>query len=102
MSNFDFSILEAMKTRLEAIIGPIVEQHRSVGDSLTWNLLHAIEETAMAQLEQTGDFDKRYLDMVRPHRMMPYPHTDEPVDFGKSNAIPMAFGMIHSAYTLSH
>lgn len=73
MTEFDAVIALA-----EPIIFTIVERHRTAGSPLTRRLIHGRSS------------------------VLNYPLTDDPVDFGKSNAIACAFSMIYEAYHHLH
>jgi len=83
---------------LEQIVRHITARYLSQQVPLTWRLLHAIEAEALADLgfASRHDADMRQL-FERPSDMA-FPETDDPIDFGKSNALPAAFSFAVAAY----
>jgi hypothetical protein len=83
---------------LEAIVRNIAARYIRQRVTLTWRLLHAIEAEALADL----GFASRHEAMLRCLFERPpelsFPETDEPVDFGQSNALPPVFSFAVSAY----
>lgn len=102
MNDFRESEMKAVEARLRQAVGALVVRHRSNGDVLTWRLLHAIEEEAFKEIQTAGDLDALHVRMFQSPPLFRYPRTDEPVDFGDSNALPMAFSMIYQAYRQAH
>lgn len=98
MEKIDWPEMSAMRHRLKLVIDDLVIEHRVAGDILTWRLLHEIEDKAFAHIESVGDIDSSFMGMFKSRRLMEYKRTDEPVDFGESNAIPMAFWYIKEAF----
>ena len=69
---------------------------------LTWRLLHAIEAEALADLGFASRHDALMLGLFQRPSALPYPETDEPVDFGASNALPAVFAFAVSVYEEAH
>ncbi|NKJ45457.1 serine/threonine protein kinase [Burkholderia sp. SG-MS1] len=65
---------------------------------LTWRLLHAIEAEALADLGFASRHDALMLGLFQRPSDLPYPETDEAVDFGTSTALPAVFAFAVSAY----
>jgi hypothetical protein len=65
---------------------------------LTWRLLHAIEAEALADLGFASRHDALLLGLFQRPTGLPYPETDDLVDFGKSNALPAVFAFAIEAY----
>jgi hypothetical protein len=65
---------------------------------LTWRLLHAIEAEALADLGFASRHDALLLGLFQRPSDLPYPETDDGVDFGTSNALPAVFAFAVSAY----
>jgi Protein of unknown function (DUF2471) len=65
---------------------------------LTWRLLHAIEAEALADLGFASRHDALMLGLFQRPSALPYPETDEPVDFGASNALPAVFAFAVAVY----
>ncbi|MFC7515112.1 DUF2471 family protein [Herbaspirillum sp. GCM10030257] len=99
MEDFSWAEINAIRSRLKLIIDDIVLEHRVAGDILTWNLMHEIEEKAFEHIKASRDLDASYAGMLKSSRLRVYKRTDDPVDFGESNAIPTAFMLIHQAFT---
>jgi hypothetical protein len=93
---------DAVASRLELAINAIVVRHRTAGDILTWRLMHAIEEEAFQELKATRGLNEIAMRMVHSSHLMKYPKNDEPVNFGQSNALPMAFYIVRRAYNQTH
>lgn len=102
MNDFDNSEFSAIKSRLRIEVNSIVDYHRSAGAPLTWRLIHEIEDEAFQRMQSAGDLDPTYIGMVKSSPLFRFPRNDEPVNFGKSNALPMAFVMIEQAYKQMH
>lgn len=98
----DLREISAIIERLKLVIANIVVRHRSAGEPLTWRLMHAIEDEAFDELSEMFELKQAYVDLLRSSPLFPYPKTDEPVNFGESNALPAAFSLITEAYTLTH
>jgi hypothetical protein len=69
---------------------------------LTWRLLHAIEAEALADLGFASRHDGEMLGLFHRPSALPYPETDEPVDFGSSNALPAVFAFAVAVYDEAH
>jgi hypothetical protein len=93
---FDF---ESIKKRLDQVIQPIVSIHKAKGDTLSWKLMHEIEDRAFHILAADTSLDPALIKMCKSSSLMKYPQTDEAVDFGQSDAIPFAFSVIYAAYS---
>ncbi|PLZ04461.1 serine/threonine protein kinase [Burkholderia sp. WAC0059] len=83
---------------LEQIVRHIAQRYIAKAVPLTWRLLHAIEAEALADLGLASRHDAHVLDLFRRPRDLAWPETDDPVDFGKSNALPAAFGFVIETY----
>jgi len=83
---------------LEHIVRHIAARYIVQQVPLTWRLLHAIEAEALADLGFAGRHDALMLGMFQRPSDLPYPETDELVDFGASNALPAVFAFAVSAY----
>ncbi|WJF91817.1 DUF2471 family protein [Paraburkholderia bonniea] len=83
---------------LEHIVRGIAARYIGQQVPLTWRLLHAIEAEALADLGFASRHDAMLLGLFQRPSALPYPETDETVDFGASNALPAAFAFAVSAY----
>ncbi|MBV8629128.1 MAG: DUF2471 domain-containing protein [Paraburkholderia sp.] len=83
---------------LEHIVRHIAARYIVQGVPLTWRLLHAIEAEALADLGFASRHDALMLGLFQRPDDLPYPETDESVDFGSSNALPAVFAFAVSAY----
>jgi len=83
---------------LEHIVRHIAARYIVQGVPLTWRLLHAIEAEALADLGFASRHDALMLGLFQRPDNLPYPETDESVDFGASNALPAVFAFAVSAY----
>lgn len=83
---------------LSHIVHEIASRYIVQGVPLTWRLLHAIEAEALADLGFASRHDDLMLGLFQRPGALPYPETDEPVDFGASNALPPVFAFAVSVY----
>lgn len=83
---------------LEHIVSDISSRYIVQQVPLTWRLLHAIEAEALADLGFASRHDPLMLGLFLRPAALPYPETDEPVDFGASNALPPVFAFAASVY----
>lgn len=83
---------------LEHIVRDIASRYIVQQVPLTWRLLHAIEAEALADLGFASRHDPLMLGLFLRPEALPYPETDEPVDFGASNALPPVFAFAVSVY----
>ena len=83
---------------LEHIVRHIAERYIVRGVPLTWRLLHAIEAEALADLGLASRHDEIMLSLFQRPGNLAYPETDDPVDFGSSNALPAVFAFAVTAY----
>src|ERR1700757_3316521 len=82
---------------LEHIVRHIAARYIAQQVPLTWRLLHAIEAEALADLGFASRHDALMLGLFQRPDDLPYPETDESVDFGSSNALPAVFAFAVSA-----
>ncbi|MEC5404001.1 DUF2471 family protein [Paraburkholderia sp. MPAMCS5] len=95
--------LAAMRYRtavrdLEHIVRNIAGRYIVQRVPLTWRLLHAIEAEALADLGFASRHDALMLGLFQRPSDLPYPETDDAVDFGTSTALPAVFAFAVSAY----
>ncbi|HEX7909599.1 MAG TPA: DUF2471 family protein [Paraburkholderia sp.] len=83
---------------LERIVRNIATRYIVQQVPLTWRLLHAIEAEALADLGFASRNDALMLGLFQRPSDLPYPETDETVDFGTSNALPAVFAFAVIAY----
>jgi hypothetical protein len=83
---------------LEYIVRNIATRYIAQQVPLTWRLLHAIEAEALADLGFASRHDALMLGLFQRPSDLPYPETDEGVDFGMSTALPAVFAFAVSAY----
>jgi hypothetical protein len=83
---------------LEHIVRHIAARYIVQQVPLTWRLLHAIEAEALADLGFASRHDALMLGLFQRPDDLPYPETDESVDFGSSNALPAVFAFAVSTY----
>ena len=83
---------------LEHIVRHIASRYIAQQVPLTWRLLHAIEAEALADLGFASRHDALMLGLFQRPTALPYPETDDPVDFGASNALPAVFAFAVVAY----
>jgi len=96
----DMSEFDVVIARAEPIIATIVTRHRTKQHPLTWRLIHSIEGEVLDELNRADDLKPAYINLIKHSGILNYPLNDDPVDFGKSNAIACAFAMIYEAYLL--
>jgi hypothetical protein len=87
---------------LEHIVRSIAARYIVQQVPLSWRLLHAIEAEALADLGFASRHDALMLGLFQRPSALPYPETDEPVDFGASNALPAVFAFAVSVYEEAH
>ncbi|AMO92962.1 hypothetical protein CFter6_0231 [Collimonas fungivorans] len=90
-----------MTARLKATIAAIVTRYRNADALLTWSLMHQIENEAIAALAQLEDFELAQINMLRAYPVA-YPRTDDPVNFGNANRVPVVLSLIYNEYRRSH
>ncbi|PRX35944.1 uncharacterized protein DUF2471 [Paraburkholderia sp. BL18I3N2] len=83
---------------LERIVRNIAARYIVQQVPLTWRLLHAIEAEALADLGFASRHDAVMLGLFQRPSGLPYPETDEAVDFGTSTALPAVFAFAVTAY----
>ncbi|HEY2025012.1 DUF2471 family protein, partial [Paraburkholderia sp.] len=83
---------------LEHIVRSIAVRYIARQVPLTWRLLHAIEAEALADLGFASRHDALMLGLFQRPSDLPYPETDDTVDFGTSNALPAVFAFAVNAY----
>ncbi|XUW91590.1 DUF2471 domain-containing protein [Burkholderia sp. M6-3] len=83
---------------LEFIVRNIAARYIAQQVPLTWRLLHAVEAEALADLGFASRHDALMLGLFQRPSDLPYPETDEGVDFGMSTALPAVFAFAVSAY----
>jgi len=83
---------------LEHIVRSIAARYIARQVPLTWRLLHAIEAEALADLGFASRHDALMLGLFQRPSDLPYPETDDTVDFGTSNALPAVFAFAVNAY----
>jgi hypothetical protein len=82
----------------EHIVRSIARRYIVQQVPLTWRLLHAIEAEALADLGFASRHDTLMLGLFQRPGELAYPETDDPVDFGRSDALPAVFAFAVSAY----
>ena len=87
---------------LEHIVRSIAARYIVQQVPLTWRLLHAIEAEALADLGFASRHDALMLGLFQRPSALPYPETDEAVDFGASNALPAVFAFAVAVYEEAH
>lgn len=83
---------------LAHIVRHITSRYITQQVPLTWRLLHAIEAEALADLGFASRHDALMLGLFQRPTALPYPETDDLVDFGASNALPAVFAFAVVAY----
>ncbi|TDV24707.1 uncharacterized protein DUF2471 [Paraburkholderia caballeronis] len=83
---------------LEHIVRHIAQRYIVQQVPLTWRLLHAIEAEALSDLGFASRHDAMLLGLFQRPDGFAWPETDEPVDFGRSNALPAVFAFAVAAY----
>ncbi|KVD00850.1 DUF2471 family protein [Burkholderia ubonensis] len=83
---------------LEQIVRHIAERYIRQEVPLTWRLLHAIEAEALADLGFASRHEAGMRQLFERPSDMAFPETDDPTDFGKSNALPAVFSFAVIAY----
>lgn len=89
---------QAAARDLDHIVRGIAQRYIAQHVPLTWRLLHAIEAEALADLGFAGRHDVIMLGLFQRPGELAYPETDDPVDFGRSNALPAVFAFAVAAY----
>ena|ERR1700712_4887159 len=83
---------------LERITREVAHRYIVQGVPLTWRLLLAIEAEALADLGFAGRHESALRALFARPDDLRFPETDEPVDFGTSNALPPVFAFAVDAY----
>lgn len=89
---------QAAARDLEHIVRHIAQRYIGQRVPLTWRLLHAIEAEALADLGLASRHDTAMLVLFQRPDGFTWPETDEPVNFGRSNALPAALAFAVAAY----
>lgn len=89
---------QAAARDLEHIVRSIAQRYIAQQVPLTWRLLHAIEAEALADLGFASRHDATLHGLFQRPGDLAYPETDDPVDFGRSNALPAVFAFAVAAY----
>jgi hypothetical protein len=89
---------QAAARDLEHIVRNIAQRYIAQQVPLTWRLLHAIEAEALADLGFASRHDAIMLGLFERPGELAYPESDDPVDFGHSNALPAVFAFAVAAY----
>jgi len=83
---------------LEHIVRHIAARYIVQQVPLTWRLLHGIEAEALADLGFASRHDPFMLGLFQRPGDFQFPETDDPVNFGHSNALPAVFAFAVAAY----
>src|ERR1700754_4218830 len=83
---------------LEHIVRHIASRYIAQQVPLTWRLLHAIETEARAGLGFGSRHAAVFLGLFQRPAGLPFPETDDPMNFGSSNALPAVFAFTSIAY----
>ncbi|WP_027781807.1 MULTISPECIES: DUF2471 family protein [Burkholderia] len=83
---------------LELIVRHIAGRYIRQRVPLTWRLLHAIEAEALADLGFASRHDAGMRQLFERPSDMAFPETDDPIDFGRSNALPAVFSFAVLSY----
>lgn len=89
---------QAAARDLEHIVRNIAQRYIAQQVPLTWRLLHGIEAEALADLGFASRHDAMLLGLFERPGELAYPESDDPVDFGHSNALPAVFAFAVAAY----
>jgi hypothetical protein len=89
---------QAAARDLEHVVRSIAQRYIAQQVPLSWRLLHAIEAEALADLGFASRHDAIMLGLFQRPGELAFPETDDPVDFGRSNALPAVFAFAVSAY----
>ncbi|AOK31187.1 serine/threonine protein kinase [Burkholderia singularis] len=100
MTEHDLAALsfKAAAHDIETIVRHIADRYIRQHVPLTWRLLHAIEAEALADLGFASRHDPIVRCLFERPADMHFPETDDPVDFGQSNALPAVFSFAVAAY----
>ncbi|MCH1990021.1 DUF2471 domain-containing protein [Achromobacter xylosoxidans] len=94
-------IIESVDRSIRDALPQVIARHRNAGP-LTWRLLHRIQAEVLADVAATRRYAPHILRMAVAPAVMQYPTDDSVVDFGESNAIPMAFAAITDVWNRLH
>jgi hypothetical protein len=83
---------------LEQIVHHVTARYIRQQVPLTWRLLHAIEAEALADLGFASRHDAGMRQLFERPADMTFPETDDPIDFGQSNALPPVFSFAVATY----
>ncbi|PFH19279.1 MULTISPECIES: DUF2471 family protein [Burkholderia] len=83
---------------LELIVHHIAGRYIRQRVPLSWRLLHAIEAEALADLGFASRHEVGMRQLFERPSDMTFPETDDPIDFGRSNALPAVFSFAVLAY----
>ncbi|AOJ88427.1 MULTISPECIES: DUF2471 family protein [unclassified Burkholderia] len=83
---------------LELIVRHIAGRYIHQRVPLSWRLLHAIEAEALADLGFASRHEAGMRQLFERPSDMTFPETDDPIDFGRSNALPAVFSFAVLAY----
>lgn len=88
---------DKVQNAIEDVVPHIVRRHRAAG-TLTWRLMHQIEDEVITEIAATGQHSRRILGMFRSSGLMNYPKDDREVSLEGHDAIPMVFSEVQKAW----
>lgn len=83
---------------MEQIVRHIADRYLRLQVPLTWRLLHAIEAEALADLGFAARHEPFICDLFARPADFDFPETDDPIDVGRSNALPAVLSFAVAAF----
>lgn len=91
MSNLDLAFDADAAVR--EVVPRVVARHRAKG-TLTWSLLHKLEEEVLSEVMSMGWLSERLLALICAPAALSCPDDDRPVSFGGRDSVPSVFAAI--------
>lgn len=93
--------INAASRSASQVVPQVVMRYRSMG-TLTWALLHQMEDEVLAMLEKSEAHVQSTLSMIRSAPVFRYPKDERPASFAGASVRPIIFGQIEDAWRLVH
>lgn len=93
--------IDAADAAVKKVVRAAVMRYRELG-TLTWALLHRIEDEVLEEVKASGEHLDSTLGMIRSSPLFGYPKDDRPASFDGHNIVPIVFGQIEKAWKFVH
>lgn len=96
-----WSEIDAAAAAVKKAVPAVVMRYRELG-TLTWALLHRIEDEVLDELKASGEHLDCTLRMIRSSPVLRYPKDDRPASFDGHTLVPAVFGQIEKVWKFVH